>query len=461
MRLNKNLYLASLLLLCSCGNSNQNQGNEQPATGESIADSTAENIEVSEKVVQPKTAYISFYKNANPFHVIDSEEDIEATINHFKNFTHALLLSSNKIVEVKYKEYQKGENNAGAFVADNYRDEWTGLVYESKHKGEDAGLLFDTEYINSHRPAKAVSQESPKLSAKESDFIKAHYPNLKINRVCQSVSLENGDANLFSVQFEPSEEKTLALNVFEKGDKFYINEEWGNGDKYSTWNVDDEGVYHNPDFVVMVSNDLSQYDLFFTRGSIESFAVGEYKITQDSIIPTRYACYYQTVDYQSKRVPDKWTLKYQWKKCFEDEDENSVPKEYAIADLNNDGIKELICRDKAKERIAVFKFENGSIELYESNYSSEAAATVDFKLYTNGIATEWAATVNFIKTVTPFTNLTIQNYRRVSGVSDPHYQKITYGEPKASSEKEFSEQEAKLQKEITNYDSFDWKKIQY
>ena len=60
MRLNKNLYLASLLLLCSCGNSNQNQGNEQPATGESIADSTAENIEVSEKVVQPKTAYISF-----------------------------------------------------------------------------------------------------------------------------------------------------------------------------------------------------------------------------------------------------------------------------------------------------------------------------------------------------------------------------------------------------------------
>lgn len=463
MRLNKNLYLASLLLLCSCGNGNQNQGNE-PSAKENAIDSTAENTKETPNLVQPETAFISFYKNANPFHVVDTEENIDATIEHFKKFTHAYLFSEGKFVEVKFKEFQKGENNAGAFVADNYRDEWTGFVYESKYKNEAAGLLFNDEYVNGHRPAKVVSQESPKLSASESEFVKAHYPNLKIKRVCQSVNLEDGDAKIFSVQFEPSGEKTLALNVFEKGDKYYINEEWGNGDQYSTWNVDDEGEYHYPDFTIMVANDRSSYDLFFTRGAIESFAVGKYEFKQDSIIPATYACYYQTVDYQSKRVPDKWVLKYQWKSCF-DGDDNCMPKEYALTDLNNDGIKELICRDKASNRIAVFKFENGSIEPYDCNYSSESKRAISLKIYQNGVATTYTAAEDLsttTTTITPFTSLIINHYRETQKMKTTIHEKVTYGKATQTGKDldEYEAEKAKLGKEITNYESFDWKKIQ-
>lgn len=452
MKINKSFYFAIPMVLTACGNSNQTT-NEQSPTASTEAISTNEEADGS---CNEQSAYIGFSVNENPFHVIINTDNQEKEIERLKKFTKAVTYS-NKIVDVKFKEFQAGENNAGAFVADQYRDEWTGVVYESSYKPKDGdgGFLFTDEYIKSHRIASKSVDEMARLSADDGDFISEHYPNLRVARALQTVYLEDGDAKIFTVQFEPSGNKTLAINVFVKSGKYFVNEEWGSGDQYSTWNVDDEGEYHYPDFIAMVANDKSHYDLYYTKAAIESFTVGKYNFKQDSIVPTRFACYYQTIDYQSKIEPNYWNLKSEWKNAFEGDD-NCAPKEYAVVDLNNDGCKEVIARDKANNRIAVFKFQNGNLALYDCNYSIETSSTISFDIYKNGVISSGGVSVLSIKTVSAFTSDEITRYVEIMGGPTIEYKKSVYGDNTDIKEKEFETEASKLKDQVTDLESFKW-----
>lgn len=453
MKINKSFYFAIPMVLTACGNSNQTT-NEQSASTEAV--STNEEDSAADGGCNEKSAYIGFSANENPFHVIINTDNIEKEIERLKKFTKAATYND-KTVDVKFKEYQAGENNAEAFIADEYRDEWTGVVYESTYKPKegDAGFLFTDEYIKSHRIASKSVDEMARLSADDGDFISEHYPNLRVARALQTVYLEDGDAKIFTVQFEPSGNKTLAINVFVKSGKYFVNEEWGSGDQYSTWNVDDEGEYHYPDFIAMVANDKSHYDLYYTKAAIESFTVGKYHFKQDSIVPTRFACYYQTIDYQSKIEPNYWNLKSEWKNAFEGDD-NCAPKEYAVVDLNNDGCKEVIARDKANNRIAVFKFQNGNLALYDCNYSIETSSTISFDIYKNGVISSGGVSVLSIKTVSAFTSDEITRYVEIMGGPTIEYKKSVYGDNTDIKEKEFETEASKLKDQVTDLESFKW-----
>lgn len=455
MKLTKTLLSATLLLLCACGG--DQQGQSTAPTCDTLQTSVV-TLKECDEITRP----ITFFNKENPFYILKNVEDVEAEINECKSLTKAVLRNG-KVIDVKFKGYQPGEGNQGTLVSSNYKEEWTGVEYESNYRtqkkdDEESGFLFNDAYTSSHRVAKLEVKEPAQLSTEEESFVKEHYPNLTIDRICQSITYENGDAKIFTIQFKPSNNKALAINVFEKGGKYYINEEWGIAEEepISVWNVDDGGEYICPIFFAMVANDLSHYDLFYEQSAVESYTVGRCRFSQDSLIQEDLESYYITVDYQSRRVPEAWMVKREWEKIFECKD--CAPAEYVVVDLNEDGTKELICRNKEKDQIAAFQFINGSLDLYTSNYNIVTSSTITFELYKTGVRSSGGVAALSIETVVPYNkDGGITKYMEIAGGPTLEYKKQLYGSPEPIEESLFLEEKGKLKEQITDLDSFDWK----
>ncbi len=154
---------------------------------------------------------------------------------------------------------------------------------------------------------------------------------------------------------------------------------------------------------------------------------------------------------------DNEALKKEWTKAFYC-DADCRPQEYTILDLNNDGTKELLCRDKENNRIAIFRM-GESLDLYACNYLKDTDSNISFYLYNNAVVTSGGVSALAVETVVPFTNGDIVKYKEILGGMYAKTEMEVAGATKELKEPDFEAERAKYKEEITDLDAFEWVKM--
>ncbi len=155
----------------------------------------------------------------------------------------------------------------------------------------------------------------------------------------------------------------LALDVLVKGDKVYVNEQYGS--MYSetdySWNVDDEGQYAGCCPLAAFEGPKG-LELCYYRGAPESQTVGMFYLREGKLIEQEYAGYYNSIDEQ---IPV-------WKKDFETMEKMYHADESGDDDVTlvkwahpfiNSGNEWIWLRDKDDKNGAFFIREDGKLTL--------------------------------------------------------------------------------------------------
>ncbi|MCQ2252631.1 MAG: hypothetical protein MJZ61_04185, partial [Bacteroidales bacterium] len=347
--------ILSAMILSACGGSSTQTQNQQPAADTTQSQAEVEIIEEEAPSAPQNCEHYSalalLLRGHNPI-ICDSSEYLDKGAKSFE-----YMLYNGKLIPIKYKEYQEGEHNLGSLIFyPEVFDELSGHVYTLSQKvDEDYGTtveLFSKDLCESHHLAKNNYSKNPKIPEHLRKYISEKYPTLKIDRPCAQVDIDDGKAHYYSLQFKMVADSNLAINVLEMQDKFYVNEVWGHG---GVWNVDDDGLYNYPQPTIMAANDGSHFDIFYTTGAAESTSYGELVIEGDKLIDKNIHGYYNYIDYNSKRIPNYWNMKYSWNNFFNKKEE--IPNEYATIKA-----KDYYCLFLRKDETLLYcKFQNGNV----------------------------------------------------------------------------------------------------
>ncbi|MCQ2250655.1 MAG: hypothetical protein MJZ66_06045 [Bacteroidales bacterium] len=374
----------SAALLAACGGN----GGGQQHQGADTADSTATLSEAKEPEVVEKAsetdvecnfdmAMVLIFQDRKEVITCDSGMVSDKAARSFNK-----LLYDGKLYDIDFQNYQKGEGNKGNLIyASRYFDEYTGYTY--KFKGgkpnfdweADMSFVFNSNYTDTHHYAPVKNVTNQKLPQNVKDLIAQSYPKLKFNQIWAIQDIDNGTAKLYSVSFHPSNNKMLALNILEMNGKLYVEEDWGYADG---WNVDDGGEYHYPQVDAFVDNDKSHVDMVWCKGAPESFCYGKLIAQGDSLYREEQACYYNYIDYNSRRQVSDYQARRVWSSFFPEE--NATPTHYCVMDTE----KGRICFLKKGDAIAYCSFDNGYAEPRACNLDDDYQPKITFEIYQNG-----------------------------------------------------------------------------
>ena len=176
-----------------------------------------------------------------------------------------------------------------------------------------------------------------------------------------------GDRYTYGVlQFKPKDKKVFALEVVTDGDKVYsypVEGHYDESEAYSTWNVDDDGVYASSGIDAAFEGP-DGLEFTYEHRAPESATVGLFLLRDGKLVREEYECYHQMIDEQTPLwKKDIATLRKLYLEEDPHENKNYKLTKYRWIDVDGDFNEELWMRDDDNLHGALFTIKEGKIGL--------------------------------------------------------------------------------------------------